>query len=186
MSYFVDRPDFAKFLDPRVSFRVAMGRKGTGKSALLVKFAHDRRTEPAELRPVVLHVVPSDLLAIKTIKPPPPESSDPLLFENYWKQAICTAINIELARDIGFAWTDDKMAQVETAEVAGFQGRNLVGALLSRLLSKISVGPVELKPAPHVPENQAQLLKRIREQANQQRPVWFLLDDIDSRYQNTK
>lgn len=181
MSYFVDRGEFAKFLDPTERLQVAKGRKGTGKSALLVRFAHDRRVTSEPLAPVVLHLVPSNLVALKE----PPNTEDATIIENYWKQVICAAINMELARDIGFAWNDDKITLVENAELAGFQGRNLISALMSRLVSKINAGAVEIAPTPLAAKNDEQLLTRIRKAADVQRPVWFLLDDIDKRYQNT-
>ena len=40
MSYFVDRPDFLEFLNPSTRLWIAPARKGMGKSALLVRLAH--------------------------------------------------------------------------------------------------------------------------------------------------
>jgi hypothetical protein len=181
ISYFVDQPAFADFLDPSLRLWIANGRKGTGKSALLVRFAHNLRTAPGK-KPIVLHLVPSNLVALKE----PPQTENHALLENYWKQVICGAINMELARDIGFAWTDNQMALVETAEVAGFTGRNLVGALLSRLVGKVNIGGVvELSPTPRPSANHEQLLGRIDREGGLHRQVWFLLDDIDAKYQNS-
>ena len=182
ISYFVDQPAFADFLNSAERLRIASGRKGTGKSALLVRFAHALGTMPAEHKPIVLNLVPSNLVALKE----PPQTDDHTLLENYWKQVICGAINMELAKDIGFAWTDNQMALVETAEVAGFKGRNLVSALLSRLVGKVSLGGVlELAPTPRPAGDQRQLLSRIDRESGLRRPVWFLLDDIDAVYQNS-
>lgn len=181
MSYFVDRPEFARFLNPSVDLQVAKGRKGMGKSALLVRFAHDRRSVATAPTPVVLQLVPSDLIALRE----PPQTQTLVLLENYWKQVICGAINMELAKDLGFVWKDDQIALVESAEMAGFQGRNLISALLGRLVSKINLGGIELAHTPKAAANHEQLLTRIRQQENQRRPVWFLLDDIDTQFQNT-
>ena len=183
MSYFVDQPAFADFLDPRQRLWIANGRKGTGKSALLVRFAHLMRTQrPAERRPIVLSAVPSQLVALKE----PPHTEHHALLENYWKQVICGAINMELARDIGFAWTDNQMALVESAEIAGFAGRNLVGALLSRLVGKINIGGVlDIAPTPRPAADHQRLLQRLDREEGLRRPVWFLLDDIDAKFQNT-
>jgi len=184
VSYFVDQPAFAPFLDPGEDLRVATGRKGTGKSALLVRFAHDLRAS-AE-RPIVLHLVPSSLAALKE----PPATDNTVLLENYWKQVICGAINMELARDIGFAWKDDQIALVEAAEVAGFKGKNLVSALVSRLIGKISLGgvvdlaPAAAKPAAN-PEQLLQRVTRVMHEGGSKRRVWFLLDDIDTNFQNS-
>jgi hypothetical protein len=182
VSYFVDQPAFADFLNPARGLWIANGRKGTGKSALLVRFAHALRAAPGGTTPIVLHVVPSKLVALRE----PPATENPIVLENYWKQVICGAINMELARDIGFAWTDNQMALVESAEVAGFSGRNLVGSLLARLAAKISLGGVvELAPAPRQAVNPERLLQRLANQDGLPRPVWFLLDDIDAKYQNS-
>lgn len=180
VAYFVDQPAFAPFLDPAEGLRVATGRKGTGKSALLVRFAHDLRSLPE--RPVVLHLVPSSLAALKE----PPATDHTVVLENYWKQVICAAINMELARDIGFAWKDDQIALVESAEVAGFKGRNLVSALVSRLIGKVNVGGiVDVKPTPQPAANHPQLLQRLQDAAGLARPVWLLMDDIDTNFQNS-
>ena len=180
VSYFVDQPAFAPFLDAREGLRVASGRKGTGKSALLVRFAHDLRASPD--KPVVLHLVPSSLAALKE----PPASDNTVVLENYWKQVICAAINMELAHDIGFAWKDDQIALVESAEVAGFKGKNLVSALLSRLVTKLNVGGiVDLTPTARPTANHEQLLQRLSSAAGLARPVWLLMDDIDTNFQNS-
>jgi hypothetical protein len=181
VSYFVDRVEFARFLDPKVRLQVAKGRKGTGKSALLVRFAHDRRTAPLPKRPIVLQLVPADLVTLREM----PNTENPVLLESYWKQVICGAINMELAKEIGFAWKDNQIALVESAELAGFKGRNLISALMSRLISKINLGAVELKPTPQSTPNHQQLLSRVRQEEELRRPVWFLLDDIDTKFQNT-
>lgn len=180
VSYFVDQPAFAPFLDPGEDLRVASGRKGTGKSALLVRFAHDLKNSAG--RPIVLHMLPSSLAALKE----PPATDNTVVLENYWKQVICGAINMELARDIGFAWKDDQIALVESAEVAGFKGKNLVSALLSRLVGKINIGGVvDLAPTARPTANHEQLLQRVSREAGQRRQVWFLLDDIDTNFQNS-
>ena len=180
VSYFVDQPAFAPFLDAGEGLRVATGRKGTGKSALLVRFAHDLRHLPQP--PIVLHLVPSSLAALKE----PPATDNTVVLENYWKQVICGAINMELARDIGFAWKDDQIALVESAEVAGFKGKNLVSALLSRLVGKLNVGGiVDITPTARPTANHEQLLQRLSGAAGLARPVWLLMDDIDTNFQNS-
>jgi hypothetical protein len=179
MSYFVDQAAFADFLDPQVRLQVAKGRKGTGKSALLVRFASDLRKSPSS--PLVLHQVPADLAALKE----PPETDNSVVLENYWKQVICAAVNMELAREVGFAWTDDQMALVESAEVSGFKGKDLLGALLSRIVSKVQLAGVEIMRSAQPAANQAQLLQRITGAQHASRMIWFLLDDIDTKFQNT-
>ena len=178
VSYFVDQPSFEDFLNPKNRLQVARGRKGMGKSALLVRFAHELK-ELAE-KPLVIHIVPSSLAAISA----PPQTDNAVILENYWKQVICATINMELANEVGFAWTDDEMMLVETAEISGFKGQNLVGALISRMLNKITLGAIEVANKPKTAPNHEQLLQRVS-QTNGDRGVWFLLDDIDTKFQNT-
>ncbi|MEE9100380.1 hypothetical protein VXJ36_09200 [Pseudomonas nitroreducens] len=179
-SYFVNQAAFNDFLDIETPLSVARARKGMGKSALLSKFAHD--LEQLESKPLVVQVVPSSLSAL--IKPP--ESGVPSEFENYWKQVICQSINMEIAKTIGFAWKDDQISLVENAELNQFKGRNIIGALASRLLGKISIGNVaEIQQSKPSIANYEQLLKRIQEEENSNRSVWFLLDDIDTKFTDT-
>ncbi len=178
VSYFVDQPAFADFLNPEVRLQVARGRKGMGKSALLVRFTHELRETTAN--PIIVHVVPSSLAAIKE----PPATENAVVLENYWKQVICAAINMELANEIGFAWKDDDMVLVETAELNGFKGQNIVGALISRMLNKITLGAIEVANKPKSATNHEQLLIRAS-QTHSERQVWFMLDDIDTKFQNT-
>lgn len=178
VSYFVDQPAFSEFLNPETRLQVARGRKGMGKSALLVRFAHELRENAGE--PIIVHLVPSSLAAIKE----PPQSESAVVLENYWKQVICAAINMELANEIGFAWKDDDIVLVETAELTGFRGQNIVGALVSRMVSKLTLGAIEVANKPKTAANHEQLLQRVS-QTNSERQVWFLLDDIDTKFQNT-
>lgn len=179
-SYFVNQESFDDFLDDSVRLQVARGRKGMGKSALLSKFAYD--LSKSDTKPLVVHVVPSNLAGLQT----PPQTQNHGVLENYWKQVICQAINYEMAKAIGFAWKDDQITLVEGAEIAGFKGKNIIGALASRLLSKVNLfGSVELKFGQSGISNNEQLLKRIQEEHDDAREVWFLLDDIDSKFQNT-
>ncbi|MBL8268587.1 P-loop ATPase, Sll1717 family [Steroidobacter sp.] len=183
MSYFVNHYNFKQFLDPSQRMHIARGRKGTGKSALLVRFAHERRTDPKGQPAIVVHRTPASLVALKQ----PPVTEDPITLQNYWVQAICGAINMQLARDIGFAWRDDQIALIENAELAGYKGRNVVSSLLSRIVAKINLGGfIELSSAPRQPGDQEQLLQRLRHEAELRRPVWFLMDDIDTMFENTR
>lgn len=181
MSYFVDRDDFKAFLDPRAPLAFTKGRKGMGKSALLVRFAHDQRVSPIEPSPLIIQLIPARLIALK--KPPETQSHPELM--NYWQQVICSAINMQLARDIGFAWKDDHMALVESAEVAGFLERGMVASLLARFAAKFKLGAIEIAPTAQPINNNEELLSRIRQEQNTRRPVWFLLDDIDAKFENT-
>jgi hypothetical protein len=178
-SYFVNQPAFDDFLDSSVRLQVARARKGMGKSALLSKFAHDLAGLPTT--PLIVHVVPSTLTGMLE----PPDTENSTILENYWKQVICRAVGFEIAKAIGFAYRDDAITLVENAELAGFKGRSLIGALTSRLLGKITVlGAIEIKNNPVELRGHDQVLKRIQEEARDARDVWFLLDDLDTKYQN--
>lgn len=181
MSYFVDQPSFGRFFDPTRRLEIATARKGMGKSALLVRCAELFRESKSGTPGLVVQRVPSQLVALKEA----PATDDHTVLENYWKQVICGAINMELAEQIGFAWNDNQLALVESAEIAGFSGRSLVGALLSRLVGKINVGGVELTQTARPTANHEQLLRRLDSERSSRRAIWFLLDDIDAKYQST-
>jgi len=172
-SYFVNQLSFDRFLDRQASFSIARARKGMGKSALLKKLEYDlKRTHQ---RVLVVHATPVTLAAIAE----PPSIDDHVLLENYWKQAICALINVEIGRSIGFALSDTEISMVEASELAGFKGKNIVGSLVARLSGKL--GPIEIE-AQGTPKA-IPALQRFMEDHGQ--AVWLLLDDIDSRFVNT-
>jgi hypothetical protein len=179
-SYFLNQSAFDDFLNRDERLYVARGRKGIGKSALLSKLAHDLRQD--ESKPIVVSLVPSNLEAML----PQPGTTNSTVLENYWKQVICRAINYEIAKTIGFAWKDDEISLVENSELAGFRGRNIFGALIGRLLGKVNLlGSIELQPKIPGIANNEQLLKRMQDEQSDMRDVWVLIDDIDSKFQNT-
>ncbi|MGF6598835.1 hypothetical protein P3T23_003552 [Paraburkholderia sp. GAS448] len=179
-SYFLNQPKFSRFLDHDVRFMIALARKGMGKSALLNHFAY--QLSELQEKPLIVLTRPSSLTGLL----PPPDSKNDAILENYWRQVICKAINLELAGTIGFAWSDDSMALVENAELAGFKNKNLIGALTSRLLGKINLfGAIELSKNSSPIQNNPQVLRRIQDECGKVREVWFLLDDIDANFTNT-
>lgn len=179
-SYFVTQPSFDDFLNTSELIQVVHAKKGMGKSALLSKFAYELRNSPR--KPLVIQLVPSSLTALLE----PPSTTKSAILENYWKQVICRAINFEIAKTIGFAWKDDQITLVENAEIANFRGRNIFGSLIGRLLGKTNLlGSIEISPKTVGISNNEQLLKRIKEEESDPREVWFLLDDIDSKFQNS-
>lgn len=169
-SYFVDQPAFKNFLAETTRFQIARSRKGMGKSALLSKLAHDLKKK--DEAPIVVTVTGADLLGILA-----PSSYDPLPLQNYWKQVICSRINAEIGKNVGFAFSDTAMSLVENSEIAGLKGRNIVGSLISRI--KSSSIPIEVMN-PKV-GNHEELLKRALVEFGD-RNVWVLIDDIDSTY----
>lgn len=170
-SYFVDQPAFSSFLSRTVAFQLARSRKGMGKSALLSKLAYDlaRDEEP----PLIVKVTGANLVGIE----PPPSEASHLELQNYWARVICTRINYAIASRLNFAFSDNAIALVESAEIAGFKERNLVGSLIHRI--KSSKIPIEANPK--AAANHEELLKRVPELIPNLN-VWFLVDDIDSTY----
>lgn len=170
-SYFVDQEAFSPFLDLKNRLHIARSRKGMGKSALLSKLHIDIvETDP---QAIIVRITGSQL-AGSTI----PEFSNALEAQSYWISRICSRINMELGSRIGFAFSDTQMSLVEAAEVAGLKERNIVGALLRRI--KFTKLPMEvMEPAPQL--NPDLLLQRGIEDFGD-KPVWFLVDDIDAAY----
>jgi hypothetical protein len=172
-SYFVDQPSFSEFFDRRARLRVARSRKGMGKSALLSKLAFDLDRDLE--RPLIVRVTGANLIGIAK-----PENFEHLPLQNYWTKVICARVNYEIGKTVGFAFGDRNMALVESAEIAGFRERNIVGALISRIRS--SKIPIETKISEY--SNHEELLKRALSDESD-RTVWVLVDDIDATYLDT-
>lgn len=128
-SYFFEKQEFLPFfsLDRKLVF--VRSRKGMGKSALLREAMYRRQL--ADDGELLLYVKASDLIALQEV-----DSSSPGTMVHGWQQRICSRINVELGSTLRFAVSDDATTLVEGAEVTGFRGRNLVGALLDRLKVK--------------------------------------------------
>lgn len=173
-SYFVEKPGFAQFLSRKNKFQVARSRKGMGKSALLSKLAYDLESDPGS--PLIVKVTGADLIGLAPI----PRDAIHLQLQNYWQRVICARINYALGAQHGFAFSDNSMALVESAEIAGFKERNLVGSLISRI--KSSKIPIEMTLSEAA--NHEALLKRVQA-SDADRAVWFFVDDIDSTYIDT-
>ncbi len=170
-SYFVDQPAFKPFLDKQSTFQVARSRKGMGKSALLSKLAYDLTRDDSA--PIVISATGANLLAIAS----PPVGASYLELQNFWARLICARVNYALGKEIGFAFSENSMALVESSEIAGFKERNLIGALIQRL--KSSKIPIEVSLKEYT--NHEELLKRAIDSFSE-RKVWILVDDIDSTY----
>ena len=173
-SYFLYKDQFSSFFDPSLRLAFARSRKGVGKSALLRQLQFSR--QQANEGELVLYVKASDLMALQTVDATSPGS---LIYG--WQQRICSQINLELGQILKVAFTDDAMTLVESAELAGFRGRNLVGSLIDRL--RLKVKDFEISRQRLEPGNSQALLQRIL--AKQGISVWFLIDDIDAMFLNT-
>lgn len=171
-SYFVMQPGFADFFDADERFLVARARKGMGKSALLRECAFR-----AELGPnnIVISIKGGDLVAQKKV-----ELLSPVEHVHDWQQRICAVINRQLGTRIGLAISDDQIALVEAAELAGLKDRNLVGALLDRVKGKL--GFLELQHS-QIRDDRALLGRAV---GKDERTVWLILDDIDATFEGSR
>mgnify|MGYP001614912071 CR=1 FL=1 len=127
--YFVDSANFAPFRDPGRCFAVVRARKGMGKSALLAKVAFEKREGEDT---IVVVVRGSDLSRVTSTT-----ATEPNTLINGWEQEICRHINLAIGRHLRIALDDTTMTLVESAEIAGVRGRNIIGALLDRLRGKL-------------------------------------------------
>lgn len=171
-SYFVEKPDFEAFYDPKVRLQIVKSRKGVGKSALLSRTAEEKRVKNPN--DVVLYLKGADLAATQEIKD---KSSNG--FINGWQQRICSRINHEVGRMLDFAFSDDSIALVESSELAGFKSRNLWGALIDRI--KFKASSIETKKLES--SNNKALLERFAKR--EPKTIWLLVDDIDATFKNT-
>lgn len=171
-SYFLNKELFSDFFsrDNRLCF--ARSRKGMGKSALLSKLDYDLKNDPE--KPIVIRTTGSQLLGIAH-----PDRTDHLALQNYWIRVLCARVNLELGKQIGFAFRDNTMTLVEQSELAGFKERNIVGALLSR----ISSSKIPINFSTPAGGQSDQILANYVSQ-NPTKMVWLLIDDIDSTYVN--
>jgi hypothetical protein len=125
----------------------------------------------------VIYVKASDLYALQNASGTSPSD---LIYA--WQQRICTRINVELGSVLKLGFTDDSILLIESAEVAGFRSRNIVGALVDRLKVK-GIGPEVERHKPTITDSKA-VLNRIL--GNKDVTVWMFIDDIDATFINTE
>lgn len=171
-SYFVNQPEWHEFFNVNTSLAIARARKGMGKSALIRECAYRLRDQPENL---VIAIKGTDLVAQRDFRNLSPSEQ---LYD--WQQRICAVINRHIGAQIGFALTDDSIALVENAELAGLRSRNLVGALLDRLKGKI--GPAELQKL-QIVDNKAVLSRSLESDRVR---ICLLVDDIDATFTESK
>ncbi|MDV3347487.1 hypothetical protein QGP82_02175 [Leptothoe sp. LEGE 181152] len=176
-SYFIDLDDFQDFYDPNNRLCVVSARKGMGKSALLSRLQYKLETDISN-SPIVVKTTGNDLLGLGEF-----EDKDQAYLENYWRQIICKQINIEIGKRIGFAFTHESMSMVEAAELEGIKNKNIVGALITRIQSKIPLLDVAIQDS--VPSNWKELLSSYNAK-NKNTDVWLLIDDIDAKFINSE
>ena len=105
--------------------------------------------------------------------------NSPNSFINDWMVRICSVINKEIAKKIGFAWSDDKITLVESAEIHGYKSRNIVRCLVDRFDAFFKNNNLTADKKKIV--DQIEMLKRLDDIS-----VWILIDDLDATFQNTQ
>ncbi|GBC63088.1 hypothetical protein DENIS_4077 [Desulfonema ishimotonii] len=173
-SYFVDKPEFNLFYSKANRFQIVRSRKGVGKSALLKKTQYQLQNDP---NIIAVYVKGSDLAALE-----PFDTMTPHELISGWQKRICTKITIEIGRRLNLAFDDDSISLVESAEVTGFRGRNLVGSLADRL--KLKLGKIDIDIKKILSDNAQALLERYSKDKDIN--VWLLVDDIDATFLNTE
>lgn len=171
-SYFVSQPAWQEFFESSNALSIARARKGMGKSALLRECAFLAERKNSHL---VIAIKGSDLVAQKEFK-----SQSPIEHIYDWQQRICTIVTRHIGVNIGAALSDDQITLVESAELAGYKSRNLVGMLIDRLKGKL--GSVEVAKL-EVKDSKAILGRFL---AGEEARVLLLIDDIDATFNNTR
>jgi hypothetical protein len=174
LSYYLEKPENDIFFRSMRPLAFVRARKGVGKSALLSYAQY--KLERKNPKSMYISVKASELISIKQH---PSSGASALEYTNYWQECLCTRIAIEIGRNIKIAASDDSMMLVETAELLGYKGRNIVTALCDRFTQAIPQLVSEKKCA----ENAEELLKRYSKKENI--AVWFFIDDIDATFINT-
>jgi len=174
-SYFVYKPDFNDFQSDSKKLQFVRAKKGMGKSALLVQTMSIKNQESSGN--LYLYVKGADLIAMQDVKD---DSPNDMIYG--WQQRICSRINYELGARLRFAFSDEKITLIESAEVSGFRGRNLIGSLIDRM--RVKGGGIELGRQHLVQKDSESLLKRVA--SNEDSTVWLFVDDIDATFVNTE
>lgn len=169
--YFVEQSVANEFLDHSFKLLLATGKKGVGKSSLTQWASYKLPKRRRDI--LVVKVRGAELSGVKTSTKKLEEPND---YIQDWMSRICTLVNRELAKNIGLALSDDSITLVEAAEIEGYKQRNLVRSLAQRFEKAIP----KIHADPQLVANEIEILKRVRN-----RPVWFLVDDLDATFQNT-
>lgn len=174
--YYLEKEKNSVFYDVNWNLGFVRARKGVGKSALLNYTA----IKVSELyqEDLIINIKASELIALYDC-----EDYQPLQYSNCWQQRICMRILNEIAKKIKCAMTDDTMSIIETAEIMGYKGKNLVSALADRIKLNVKELTVEKKNFGNITPNGYEILKRYSENKNQR--VWLFVDDIDATFINS-
>lgn len=172
--YYLSKPEHNIFFQPNVRLQFVRARKGIGKSALLCYTAY--KIQDSNPDDIIINIKATDLISLFNSNP-----TNALEYINCWQQRICTRINIELGKRIHFAFSDDSMSLVESAELTNFKDKNIISALISRINFSTESTAINISQ-PNIQNNYA-LLKRYSEGKNHK--VWLFIDDIDATFIDT-
>lgn len=173
--YYLEKPQNTMFFSEKKKLCFVRARKGVGKSALLNYAAFKIENEfPQD---IFIELKASELITLCK-----PEKEEALELTNCWQQRLCARINVEIGKKIRFACDDDSITIVESSELSGFKGRNLISALTERFSLKLASTEVKSKKIETI--NAYELLKRYS--GNQNLKVWIFIDDIDATFINTE
>lgn len=171
-SYFVEKAEFQKFYDATSKLGIVRARKGVGKSALLKQsFLRAQQNDPES---ILIYVKGSDLIALQPI-----EAVAPSELVYAWQQRICSRINLEISNRLQLAFSDDAITLIESTELAGFTGKNIVAVLLDRLKTKIGQELTDIAII-----DPAAMLERFVSKTDHH--VGIYIDDIDATFINTE
>ena len=175
--YYLEKEKNKLFHDANRRLEFVRARKGVGKSALLNYSAY--KVEELYKDDIVINIKASELIALYEC-----DVYQPLQYTNCWQQRMCLRILNEIAKKIKIAVSDDSMKIIESAEIMGYKGKNIVSALSDRISLNIEKKLVEKKENDKEIANGYELLKRYSDRKNQK--VWLFIDDIDATFVNTE
>ncbi len=171
-SYFVEQESFESFADIERAFLIARAKKGVGKSALL-EWLYVKNSTVEDV--FVVKARGSDLSRFNL--PNLADSRKPNDKIYNWMSRISAVINRDIGRRISFAFDDDDISLVQTAEIDGFKERNFISALIDRFrkpIEKLGLADDKIKIS-----SDLEILARNK------RRILLLIDDVDATFQNT-
>lgn len=175
-SYALERQEIEEFIQSTRPLGFVRAYKGEGKSALL-RIARSKLLASDTAAGLIISTPASNLA-------PEVNTTDFSVWIRAWKKTILGRIATEVGAKIGFAWSDDQMNLVEEAEKNGFKQRNIISALLRRLIPEVGSGGVKVKVNQPGLDGQNNFEPTLRRWAEGQNPIWIFIDDIDQNFQN--
>lgn len=175
--YYLEKEKNKLFHDANRRLGFVRARKGVGKSALLNYSAY--KVEERYKDDIVISIKASELITLYEC-----DDYQPLQYTNCWQQRIYIRILNEIAKNLKFPISDDSMKIIESAEIMGYKGKNIIFALLDRISLRIDKISIEKKENDKEIANRYELLKRYSDEKKHK--VWLFVDDIDATFVNTE